>query len=107
MIPVRKCKEGHSFTHTFSFYNSSWVLTAPSNARYRVDCLTTGTQIRDWTTIAAASQITVSLTDDDNEIQDQRNQFETRQLTIQGDYSTDSQTVQTHDWDVENVLGIS
>lgn len=98
--------EGQSFTATFKFFDSDWVASSPVSLRYRIDDLTNGSTVRDWTIVTAASEVDIEVTPDDNDIVDTGNRSERRQMVIQTNYDTDTQSVQKVDWIIENLQGV-
>lgn len=102
-----RIREGGLFAHPFTYLNASDVAAVPTTIRYRVDCLTTGRKMRDWTTVSAAQDITVTLTKDDNAIVDQGDEFEEREVTVQYNAGLSTQQIQRHRWVVENIHGVA
>lgn len=87
-------------------YNGSRV--TPGAARYRIDCLSTGQVIVDWTDFTPASaEYTVVVTPDQNRIIRSGNRSERRQLAVEANPGTDYQFTDTYDWLVVNKRGIS
>lgn len=80
--------------------------STPTNIYYRLDCLTTGTAILDWTTVSAASNATISITSSQNQIYDASNTYETKRLTVAGDYGLSTQVTETAFYRVENLSGV-
>jgi hypothetical protein len=79
----------------------------PTNISYRLDCLTTGTQILDWTIVSTDDEITITVTAEQNKIQGDCNRLERKQLTVASDYALTTQFVESIEWDVENLRGIT
>lgn len=108
MSRVRKYLEGQSASITFYFYEDDGSTAAtPTTARYRIDCLTTGRPVTDWTTLTVGSSITISITPTENRILNSRNKQERRQIVLQTEYGTNSQEVFKRDWIVENLQGVT
>jgi len=99
--PNIRAKEGSSFNVTAYFRDGS-AASAPSTAQYRVDCLTTGKKLIDWTNLSTSVSNTISITATLNAIQDSGNKTERKQITVQADQDTSTQTRDTSIWDVEN-----
>lgn len=100
--------EGSSFNLTAKFYDDSafpWTLSAPTSARYRIDCLTTGVVVRDWTNLSAASSITISVTASDNKIQSDLNTRENKMLTVQANAGLSTQYNEVYRWKIYNLQG--
>ena len=107
MARVRNYNEGQSFTATFKFFDSSFLPSTPTTARYRIDCLTSGAIVKDWTELTAAQTIAVAVSPDDNKIQNSNNPSERKQMVVQSNHGTDVQSVQKSDWTVENLQGVT
>lgn len=102
---MKTYNEDDSFNRYVEFYDEDRAAYTPTTVRYRIQCLTTGTSIRSWTTATPANPLTIAITPDDNVIVDERNRVERRQMTVQADFDTDTQKVSTCEWDVKNLLG--
>lgn len=99
-------KEGSAFDATVNFRTRSTAAAAtPTNIKYRLDCLTTRKELLDWTTVSAASSVTISITGAQNAIQSDCNDFETKQLTVVSDDGLSTQYRETKRWTVENLYG--
>jgi hypothetical protein len=106
MARVRNYNEGQSHTVTFTFLNNG-VPASPLTARYRIDCLTTGNVIKDWTVIESPGQVqTVAVGPSDNRIINQRNESERRQMVMQTNFDTEEQSVSDSEWTVKNLQGV-
>lgn len=102
-IPRPKVQEGSAFTATAYFRDrATAAASTPTNIRYRVDCLTTGTVLADWTTVSAASSATISITATHNAIKDSGNTTERKQLTVAADHGLSTQVRERAVWEVEN-----
>lgn len=104
---VPEYNEGQSFTATFKFFDSDWTPSSPTTLRYRIDCLTTKTTVRDWTTGTPGASVDIEVSPDDNEIQNTLNRRERKQMVVQTNYGTSTQGVETKDWDVLNLQGVT
>lgn len=98
--------EGSSFRVTFTLYDEEGLPVTPTSIKFRVDCLTTGTTLREWTPTVAAEEIVIDILPADNAIQRDRNRRERRQLTF---VANDDEATQFVDpdpvqWWVNNVL---
>lgn len=102
--PAKTFKEGSGFTAT-AYFRVGDVGTAPTTAKYRVDCLTTGKNLTGWTSLTVGESISISVTPTENAIQDASNRVEKKQLTVAADPDTSSQTRDSVTWMVENIRG--
>lgn len=80
---------------------------APTTAKYRIDCLTTGTKIKDWTSLTPAASITIPITSTENKIQDQSYRFEKKQITVAADPDTSTETHGVTTYKIENTRGVN
>ena len=102
--PVLKVKEGSSFNVTAYFRNGD-AAQASTTAKYRIDCLTTGSVLKEWTSLTVAVSISIPITATHNAIQNSRNVSETKQITVASDPDTDTQTRDVSSWVVQNIQG--
>jgi hypothetical protein len=105
-IQIEKTKllEGSGFAASVRFRLGTAADT-PASVRYRIDCLTTRTTVKDWTTVSPASSVTVTVTGAENEIIDDANTYEWRQLTVEADTGLSDQYRGSRQWRVENLYG--
>ena len=86
---------------------SDATLVVPTNVSYRIDCLTTGVAILDWTSVSADDEVSITITPTQNALRDQCNARETRQLTVAADYGLSGQFLDSVSFELENVRGVS
>jgi len=101
-IPKLQQKEGSSFSAT-AFGRNGATAEAPTTAKYRVDCITTGKVLTDWTTLTPAASMAIAITATHNAIQDQSNRREKKQLTVSANHGTATQYRDAVTWQVENI----
>lgn len=105
-IPKTRIMEGTAFTATAYFRDrASAAADAPTTIKYRVDCLATGAEIADWTTVTPGETASIAITATHNAIQDDTNDFEWKQLTVASDFELATQCRKTVRWRVENLYG--
>lgn len=77
-----------------------------STMKYRIDCLTTGRTVRDWTDLTPSASVELQITDTDNAIVDDANRRERKQLTLVGNDGLSTQFVDPDParWWVNNTL---
>jgi len=108
VIPRPIYREGSAFTATAYFRTRSTAEeSTPTNVKYRLDCLTTGKVVADWTDVTPAASVSISVTGTHNAIQDQGNLQEVKQLTVAADHGLDTRVHETAIWRVENLQGIT
>ena len=103
-IPKTKVVEGSSFTAT-AYFRTGDAGAASTTAKYRVDNLTTGEELKDWTTLSVAESISIAMTATFNAIKRDGNSYEKIQLSVASDPDTATATIATATWTVRNVYG--
>lgn len=83
------------------------VLTAPATLRYRVDCKTTAKALAEWTTVTPSSSVLIDITPTTNAIQNVRNAYETKAITLEANTGTDEAFTQEQTWRVKNLQFIT
>lgn len=106
-IPEPRVREGSSFTATAYFRTRSTgaAATTPTTVKRRIDCLTTGVVVQDWTTVTPAANASLAVTGAQNAIQNYCNERERKQITIMLDEGLVTQCRETATWIVENIYG--
>ena len=107
-ISQHQVNERSSFTATAKFYADTaapWTLAAPTTVQYRIDCLETRYPVRDWTSVTAASSVSIAVASADNAIIDNAHQREKRMLTVMADSGLSTQSQATYEWNVINLPG--
>jgi hypothetical protein len=79
----------------------------PTNVRYRLDCLTTGAPILDWTSVTPGETVAITVTPTQNAIVNACNRHERKQLMVAADYGLSTQFVEAIDWEITNLQGLS
>jgi hypothetical protein len=103
-LPRLRVNEGSSFTAT-AYFRTDGDESIPTNVSYRIDNLTTGETIADWTSVSAAANVSISVTATHNAIRAQCNRAEKLQLTVDADHGLATQVRETAIYEVENVRG--
>ena len=81
-LPLPEYHERSSFVAKVYFRGSTDAAEAPTTVDYRIDGLTTNTEIQGWTSATPAVQVDLSITPTQNRIVNQRNTWEKRQITV-------------------------
>lgn len=100
-IPKPIVEERNGFTAT-SYYRDGDAGSAPTTARYRIDCLTTNTTLVDWTSLTPGESIAIAVASGTNRIISNSNRFEKKQLTVAADHGTSTETRDVVNWKVRN-----
>ena len=105
-IPKTKVNEAESFIATAYFRTrATGAALAPTTIKYRVDCLSTRTLLKDWTSVSAAASVELTMTSAINAIQEDAKDWERKQLTVKADDGLSTQTMGVKRWIVSNVFG--
>lgn len=88
------------------FYDLDAVLFIPVSVGYRVDCLTTGSEMRGWTVIVPAQSVTIPLASEDNRIVNSLNSREIRQLVVRFEDSDGNMQKGQAQYRVDNLRGV-
>lgn len=107
-LPKTRVNEKTNFTATVNFRDRATKAAAtPTTIQYRIDDLTTRIEVTDWTTVSAASSITIAISPTQNAIQDDSSRFERRQLLVKADDGLSTQAIGQAVWRVVNYFGIT
>lgn len=74
--------EGDSYPLSVSFVDTDGVAGAPATVSYRVDCLTTGQEVVDWTSVAPAASVNITVSTVQNKIINDANRRELKRVLI-------------------------
>jgi hypothetical protein len=99
-------KSQHVITAKFKD-RATAALVVPTNIRYRIDCLSTGAVVLDWTAVSADDEITLTITASQNAMQDQSKTYETKEVTVAADYGLSTQFTESITYQVDNLYGVS
>ena len=106
-FPRNKYAEGTNFTATARFRTqSTGAASTPTTVHYRVDDLTSKSEITDWTSVSAAAEVSISITPTMNAIQGNNNRVERKQLMVKADSGLSTQVIGAKVWQVGNIFGI-
>ena len=106
-FPKTIVMEDSSFTATVNFRNRAGAASlTPTTIHYRVDCLSSGEVITDWTQVGTPSTSnTIAITKEMNDIKTCGDR-ERKQLVVQIDRGLDTQVTNAKNWQVQNLQGI-
>ena len=108
VLPKTTYLEETTFPVTAHFRTrATKAASIPTTIRYRIDCLKSGEVIRDWTTVSAASSVTISITASDNQIKNDSNRLERKQILVQADNGLSTQVNGKAVYRIENLQGIT
>ena len=104
-IPETIVQEAGSFTATAYFRLAGTASASATSSSYRVDNLSTGKQLADWTALTPAVSISIAITSAHNKIQQTTNSREKVQLTVASDRGQTSANYDSISWTIENKYG--
>jgi hypothetical protein len=96
--------EGSSVSFTVRLYEGA-TLTAPTTLFYRVDDVTSGDNVLDWTTATATTTATISIAASLNVMVDEDRRVERKVLTVEANQGTATARNGSAYYDVVNVIG--
>lgn len=106
-LSARTTNEGSAISVVAKFWDDAtetWTANTPTTVHYRLDNAD-DTQITDWTSVSAASSVTISLTGTQNAIVSDCLDYETKQLTVQANRGLSTQYQDTFAYKVRNLVG--
>jgi predicted Fe-S protein YdhL (DUF1289 family) len=108
VLPKTKFLEESTFTLT-AYFRTRGTKTAstPTTIRYRVDCLKTKQEVLDWTSVSPAANVSIVISAANNQIRDNSNRFERKQIIVQADNGLTTQVNGKSVWQVKNLTGIT
>ena len=104
---MRNVNEEGTLYVTVKFYDTNDTLFTPASADYRVDCLSSGSEIRNWTALTPATSVSIPLTGDDNRIVDGRHSREMRQLVVRYTDGSGNEQKSQAQYRVDNLQGVA
>lgn len=105
-LPKPRWNESSAFNCVAYFRDrTTSAAVTPTTVQYRLDCLTTGKALAGWTTLSAASSVTVPVIASYNAIQSDANKSERKQLTVKVDDGLDTQHEERVVYTVDNLYG--
>ena len=99
--PQLSYSEGASMVAT-AYFREGEASEVPTTASYRIDCITTGKELQDWTTLTPAASIAIAVTATHNALQNQSNKIEKKQITVARNPDLATQVRRTKTWKVVN-----
>jgi hypothetical protein len=84
---------------------SSAAASTPTTVHYKLSSLQTEEVIRDWTSISAASEVTVTITAADNKILDNTKPLQRVELLVAADRGLATEAIGRAVYQVKNVYG--
>src|SRR5689334_13283924 len=72
----------------------------PTNVQYRIDDLRMCIPIVDWTVVTPGTEVSITVTSDQNKIQDGTRNLERKQLIVAADYGLSTQFIERFTYEV-------
>lgn len=106
-LPKTIHNEDTNFTAVAKFFTrSTGAAATPTTIHYRVDDITSKSEITDWTSVGAASSVNIPITPTMNAINGHSNAIETKQLIVKADTGLSTQAIGSVWWKVRNLHGL-
>lgn len=110
-IKSRKCiidtvNERSTSYLVVTFKNKDGVAISPASVSYRIDCLTTNTQVRGDTSIVASGTVEIVLSPTDNAMVLPGNIVERRRVTVTGIYNAGDEITEEYVYELKNLFGV-
>lgn len=86
-----------------AYFRDAGAASAPTTVHYRIDDITTGTKITDWTSVSPAVSVDITVKSAENRIIANGDATERRQITVSADKGTTTETRSTTEWFVKNI----
>nr|WP_297388304.1 hypothetical protein [uncultured Roseateles sp.] len=92
-----------------SFRDRGGLPAVPASVTYRIDCATNGQQIKAWTAVDAAAEVSITIAATENAIIDDANAEEERHVTVIASYGVgaEDQVTAEHVYRVRNLRFVS
>ncbi len=109
-----RCNEASAFTLTANFFDDStdvWTASAPTSAKYRIDRICANgspgcwSELVGWTTLTAATSISIPVTAANNAVTCAYSYTEPRQITVKANDGLSTQVEETYRYAVVNLAG--
>lgn len=107
-LPKTQFNERSAFTATARFRTrSTAAASTPTTVHYKISNLTTATNVLDWTSVSAASEVSISVTGAQNKIRNNEDQMERMELLVVADKGLSTEVVAQATYRIRNVYGRS
>ena len=103
---MRNVNERGTIYVTIKFYDLQDEPFEPASVDYRIDCLTSGEEIRAWTTVTPAESVSIPITGSDNRIVASCHSREIRQLVVRYADSLGNAQKSQAQYRVDNLQGV-
>ena len=104
---MRNVNEKGTLYVTAKFYDIDDELFTPADMDYRIDCLTSGEEIRGWTTLVPAESVSIAITGSDNRIVASTHSREIRQLVVRYTDALGNTQKSQAQYRVDNLQGVN
>ena len=104
-IPEPRVQEASSFSATAYFRSGGSASASATSSSYRIDNLTSGKKMQDWTALTPAVSISIPITSAHNKIQNDQTLSERVQLIVASDRGQTNANYDSVTWTIENRYG--
>lgn len=105
-LPKTTVNERSQITATANFRTRSTAEAAtPTTVHYKVSNLQTKETVQEWTSVSAASQVTITLTGEMNKIRDNTHVHEKMELLVSADKGLSTEFIGRATYRIRNVYG--
>ncbi len=104
---MMQVNEGTTAYLSATFSDKTGTADTPSTITYRIDDVHSGTEIRNATTVTAASTVEITLSPVDNRILNTAQNYETRRVTVVASYGASDQVTAEYTYRVTPLVGVS
>lgn len=107
-MTLKRVKEGTTAVVTVNLYDDEGILANPSTLEYRIDCVESREQIRDWTSVPSpSSPDEVTLTPEDNACMMPERDIEKHEITFRATYDGGTEVTSRYVYEVANLRFLS
>ena len=101
-LPNPSYPEKSAFTVTAYFRDSADAADTPTTIHYRIDDMTSRTNIVGWTSVTPGTSAAITVTGPNNSMVSNRNNWERRQITVAADKGLSTETRDTAEYRLIN-----
>lgn len=105
-IPRTIVEENTSFTAT-AYFRANGAANTPTTVKYRVDCITTQTELVGWTSATPGESVSITVPASANAIQQNSSKREHKQIVVMADENLSTQAIGRRTWKTENIYALS
>lgn len=105
-LPKTRVNERSQFIATVRFRTrSSAAASTPTTVHYKLSNLQTGETITDWTSVTAASEVSITIPGASNQIRANSHSLERMELLVAADRGLSTESIGRRNYQINNVYG--